>query len=44
MEETIPPPFVSHFKPWMEWSGECFSDFQSELPCNGVHRFTSQWS
>ena len=23
---------------------ECFPDFQSESPCKGAHRFTSQWS
>ena len=28
----------------MQWSGECFSDFKSELPCKGVHMFTSQWA
>jgi len=27
----------------LQWSGECFSDFESESPCNGAHGFTSQW-
>jgi len=26
----------------LQWSGECFSDFHSELPYQGARGFTSQ--